>query len=290
MALAKYSGTAEAIAAARAAHLVSDGAPKVFEDPYAIELIGPRWRQIVSNPVLNFLFDRVLLRELRPVRALGLARSRHAEECFRAAFARGARQYVLVGAGFDSFALRKPELATLVRIFEVDHPATQEVKKARLARLGARPANVVYVSTDFESASLRDALLAAGLRAEAMSFFSWLGTTYYLSKEAVLRTLRSLASCAPSGSQLVFDYIDADGFRPIPSATGVRHCMKFAARLGEPWITGFDRAELATDLESCGLDLTETLSAADQLQRYFQARSDGLVPLLHSHLARVTLR
>ena len=125
----------------------------------------------VCNPVLNFLFDRILLRELRAVRALGLARSRYAEECFRAAFVSGARQYVIIGAGFDSFALRKPELATLVKIFEVDRTATQEIKRARVARSGVMPVNVVYVPADFESVSLRDALLAAGLRMGAMSFF-----------------------------------------------------------------------------------------------------------------------
>lgn len=284
------SQTAEAIAASRAFHLARDAAPKIFEDPYAIRLTSPAWRTIVGSRLLSFLIVRLALGRLQPARALGAARGRYADDRFDAAYARGVRQCVLIGAGLDSFALRRRAMADRIRVFEIDHPATQRLKRARVADLGIVQHNVTYVAVNFETDSMRDNLLAAGFEPGSVAFFSWLGVTYYLSKDAVFDTFQDIASCAGKGSEVVFDYIDADGFRDIPSAAGVRACMAFAARRGEPWTQGFERAELESGLARCGFDLEEDVSAAEQEQRYFQHRADGLLPLYHSHLACARLR
>ncbi|MGH8501754.1 MAG: class I SAM-dependent methyltransferase [Gammaproteobacteria bacterium] len=284
------SQTAEAIAASRAFHLAWDGAPKIFEDPYAIDLTSSRWRRIVRNRLLCFLIVRLALGRLQPARALAVARARYADDRFNAAYGRGVRQCVLIGAGFDSFALRRQDMAEHIRVFEIDHPATQRLKRARVAKLGIDQKNVTYVPVDFETDSMRDKLLSAGFQPDSVAFLSWLGVTYYLSKEAVFGTFRDIAACAGSGSEVVFDYIDADGFRGLPSAAGVRHCMAFAARRGEPWTQGFERVELDSGLDRCGFELAEDVSAAEQEQRYFQGRGDGLMPLYHSHLACARLR
>ena len=169
---ARPSLTAWSVARRRAAHQVIDEAPRVLDDPLALRITGGEWRARAGEPET---FSRSL-------RSLVVARSRYSEDELGRAVAAGVSQCVVLGAGLDTFAYRNPYAG--LRVFEVDHPATQEWKQELLARAGITvPDSVTYVPVDFERESLAERLRAAGLGSEA-TFFSWLGVTPYLSREA----------------------------------------------------------------------------------------------------------
>src|SRR5262249_33250070 len=188
------SATAYRVAMRRAAHQILDR-PVVLEDPIALRIIGPRGaEQIRADPGrYDSSFGRAL-------RLFLVARSRCAENALATAVAAGVRQYVVLGAGLDTFAYRNPFVAEGLRVFEVDVPATQAWKRELLARTGiAPPPSLTFVPVDFERQALPEQLRAAGFRADQPTFFSWLGVTMYLTRDAVLSTLKFLASRAPGG-------------------------------------------------------------------------------------------
>ena len=207
------SRTSDSAAALRAVHLIRHGEPNIFEDPYAMRLTSRRWQRIIGRGFLYWLFFKndFFYGWIHPVIGEVVARARYAEEQLELAIREGVSQYVLLGAGMDSFALRRPDLAESVVLFEVDHPATQQLKKKRLSQLGIpKPKNLVFVPVDFEQESLTDGLSKSSFSTGVPAFFSWLGTTMYLKKNAVLQTLEGVASCAEKGSRIVFDYGDLD--------------------------------------------------------------------------------
>jgi methyltransferase (TIGR00027 family) len=202
-----------------------------------------------------------------------LGRSRYAEDRLEAAVKDGATQYVLLGAGLDSFAVRRIDLLPSLAVFELDHQLTQASKRETLARLGLEvPSNVTFVPFDFERESIPEALSRSRFSRQERSFLSWLGTTYYLTKEAVLGTLGGFASFAARGSEIVFDYTDPTIF----SSKGARHLLGFTARRGEPMLSGLDPHALADEIRDLGLLLVENLSPEEQRARYFANRQDGL--------------
>ncbi len=201
-------------------------------------------------------------------------RSRFAEDCLAEAHARGVRQYVLLGAGLDTFAYRAglPGLT----VFEVDHPATQAWKRARLAKVGiAVPGSVVYVPVDFEREWTSGGLAHAGFDAARPAFLAWLGVTPYLGREAVIETLGFVAGLS-SGSEIVFDYSErADGgdvaHRQAHEALAAR-----VAAVGEPFRSAFEPAALMAEMRRLGFSDVEDLAAEALNSRYLQGRSDGL--------------
>ena len=202
--------TAEGSAYARAKHLLYDD-PIIFEDPFAIEFLNPRRRRILKNPLIGFLIRSRLYRHFRPLRAHSVDRSRYNEDQLEKAIARGITQYVIIGAGYDSFALRRRDLSHSLRIFEMDHPATQKAKKQRISELNVElPKNLELISVDFEKETVAEALKRSSYIRELPAFFSWLGTILYLTRDAVFKTLRSLLSMAAPESEIVFDYIIPD--------------------------------------------------------------------------------
>jgi methyltransferase (TIGR00027 family) len=204
-----------------------------------------------------------------------------------AAVERGVRQYVIVGAGLDSFGLRRPGFASEVEIFELDHPDTQQFKLARLAECGGlTPSRVQYVGADLAVEGVAEALRRAPFDPEAPSFFSWLGVTAYLTREANLRTLQSIASCGAPGSELVFDYGDQQAYDNPPNDERWVRIRDRLARVGEPWISGFHPAQLDDDLRAVGLELVENLSPAELHRRYCAASPDELTPSPNHYLAR----
>lgn len=212
--------------------------------------------------------DTPVLRRLRASIAL---RSRYAEDCVAAAAGSGVRQYVILGAGLDSFAYRNPFAA--LRVFEVDHPATQAWKRERVAAAGiVPPPSLTFVPIDFERETIAAALAAQGFDASAPTIVSWLGVTVYLTRDAVVRTLAWAATLAP-GSGIVFTYVGKDE-AAASSAHGT--LAEHAASLGEPWLTRFDPPELAHELAELGLRLVEDLDAGTATRRYFAGRTDGL--------------
>lgn len=262
------SRTALSTALQRAAHQLIER-PLVFEDPLALRILGER-----RVRRLALALDRFRTAGAQTLRAALVLRSRHAESLLRDDWHEGTRQCVVLGAGLDTLGLRDPHPG--LRILEVDHPATQAWKRGWIGEHGlAVPAGLGFVPVDFERTALADALGAAGLRRRSPVFFSWLGVSMYLSREAAMGTLAFVArSCAP-GSRIVFDYLVAeDALAPQDRAARARIADR-VARLGEPWVSAFDPAALREDLLGLGFRQVDDLDATAANLRYFPGRDDG---------------
>jgi methyltransferase (TIGR00027 family) len=272
----KASKTAEVVAAVRAVHFIHDQ-PVIFADPYAIQLTSAFWKTIVSNRLLRWLMFDKALNLMRPVRGDILARARFAEDELERAMAAGIKQYVLIGAGLDSFALRRRDLEGQLAVYELDHSATQQLKREKLAQIaGALPKNLVFLAVNFEHRSVAQALVDSSYRPEQRAFFSWLGVTPYLTREATLETLRSLASFAAAGSEIVFNYLIPRERIPIEERAVTDAMYRFVARRGEPMIGEFDPQQLADELRNLGYEVLANLSPQESQSRYFQGRRDDL--------------
>lgn len=263
----KPSRTAFRVAMRRAAHQVWDN-PRVFEDPVALRIIGPATAAEIPISKESTRGPAAYLR------AFLVGRSRFAEEHLAAAVARGVKQYVVLGAGLDTFAYRNPFAD--IRVFEVDFPATQAWKRKLLEAAGiAVPQSLTFAPVDFERDTLAHGLASAGFKAEEPAFFSWLGVTPYLAEETVYATLRWVAAiCKQNG--VAFDYA-------VPRASlGFMQRMAFdalAARVaaaGEPFVGFFDPQDLAGKLRQMGFQHIEDLNGDAINARYFSGRKDGL--------------
>lgn len=264
----RASKTALRVAMRRAAHQILDH-PKVLDDSIAIPILPDEAQLRLQSDQ-----DSWQTPSERALRAFMVARSRYAEDRLAAAIASGASQYVVLGAGLDTFAYRNP--APTLRVFEVDHPATQAWKQKRLHMGDIKvPQGVQFVPVDFESQTLERALPEAGFQPRAISFFSWLGVTQYLTLEAAKATLYFIAR-AGSGSGVVFDYsVPRASLGPIEQIA-LDSMSERVARAGEPFRLFFDPAELEHMLREIGFREIEDLSSADINQRYFDRREDGL--------------
>jgi methyltransferase (TIGR00027 family) len=260
---ARPSLTAWSVARRRSAHQVLDEPPKVLNDPLALRITGGEWRPREDEPEA---FSRAL-------RSFMVARSRYSEDELERAVAAGVAQFVVLGAGLDTFPYRNPYAG--LRVFEVDHPATQEWKRELLARAGiAVPESVVYVAVDFERESLAERLRVAGLASEA-TFFSWLGVTPYLSQEAFDSTA-GLIGRMPPGSGVVFDYAVSPALLPEAARLGLEAIARRVARAREPFRLFCEPAELEWKLRAAGFGWVEDLGPADIDARFFAGRGDGL--------------
>lgn len=283
------SRTAEIVAVSRARHLLRHGKPYVFEDPFAIHFVGDRWRRVIGTRVLDTLFSKVLVRKLMPITTQHLTRARFAEECLEEAVVHGAAQYVILGSGFDSFAFRRPDLD--LTVFEVDLAATIDLKRERLAAAGMTlPDTLRFVPIDFEKDDLRTELVAAGLDTARATFFNWMGVSYYLTENAILDNLARMAGIGGPGTEVVFDYLVADACVPRDEHALFQAMMAFVEKRGEPMISRFDPAEVATVLNPRGLwDVVRNESPAEHRRRYLGERTDvpPLAPITWSlHLRR----
>ena len=259
-------------AAMRAAHRLHDN-PVVFDDPLAIELTSEEFRaQILAGEAME-MYERLgLLRVFTGV----VGRARFVEDCLEAALAAGATQYVLLGAGLDTFAWRREDLVDRLRVIEVDHPSTQNYKRERLAELGiAEPKNLELVAIDFERETLDAALDRSGFAPSATTFLSWMGVLNYLTHESTLATIESIARCTAPGSRLVFDFpippelLGEDG-RAISKTV-----EEGTATLGEMRKATYDPVKLRSDVEARGFRCLQQLTSDDHQARYWSNRSDG---------------
>lgn len=276
-------------AIARATHARYDS-PLVFDDTFAFDMLYGHWRWIVANRFLDWLVLRKLLGIMRPVYGQVVARSRYSEDALHAAIARGVRQYVIVGAGFDTFALRHPVLADRLTVFELDHPASQQQKRKLLGRIGVEPRNVEFVEADFERESVADALQKSRFDPAEPCFLSWLGTTFYLTEAATLATLRSIAECAKPGSELVFDFCVPEASLGSHDRRELAALKRLAARRGEPFIASYLPTQWAERISALGFELVENASPDKLERRYFADRSDGFRPSRFAWLAHVKVR
>ena len=264
------STTAYRVAMRRAAHQLLDR-PVVLEDPIALRIVGPRGAAAIrENPRR---FDSAFGRALR---LFLVARSRCAEDALAHAVAAGVRQYVVLGAGLDTFAYRNPHPPERLRVFEVDMPATQAWKREMLGRTKIEPpASLTFVPVDFETQSLPEQLRAAGFRENEPAFFSWLGVTMYLTRDAVMGTLRYVAQ-RPAGSGVTFDYMTPPHKLPWLRRIGFHLVARRVAKAGEPWKTWFDAGQLALELRAMGFGQLEDLDGPGLNQRYFGGRERRL--------------
>jgi methyltransferase (TIGR00027 family) len=260
-------------AAARAAHLLVDGQPVIFEDTLAATLLGDRAEELVAyhrrhgtHPVLS------------GARVQVTCRSRYAEDALARAIGAGVTQYVILGAGLDSFAYRGGFLAGRVRVFEVDHPASQRVKRAALAAAGIGvPDGVRYVPADLARDPLAVCLAAAGFDAAAPAVIAWLGVTMYLSAEAVAETLAAVAGLAP-GTELIADYLLPPDARDEAGALYGTLVAQASAEQGEPWRSYFTPGQMADLAVRAGFGTVRAVSQRDTIPAELWQRADSLRP------------
>ncbi|MBV7508748.1 SAM-dependent methyltransferase [Bacillus sp. sid0103] len=215
-----------------------------------------------------------------------VSRARYAEDGLRSAIERGFKQYVILGAGFDTFGLRQENLPEDFMIYEVDRPATLAFKINRLQEAGiALPENVKFVPVDFKSDSLREELMNSGYDQQKYTYFSLLGVVMYLAKKDFYQLLASVADMSINGSSFTFDYLDDTAFHEKMASTKLTKMRQITARTGEPIITGFDPFELDLELQDCQMLLYENLSPANIEDMYFKGREDGLHAFDHFHFA-----
>jgi methyltransferase (TIGR00027 family) len=275
------SATAQRVAMRRAAHQLLDD-PKVFDDPLALRIIGREGesalradpRQFEASPLAPYL------------RAFVAARSRCAEDELALSVRRGVDQYVILGAGLDTFAYRNPHPQGVLHVYEVDHPATQTWKRARLEEVGMTlPADLTLAPVDFHAQTLEEGLRGTGYERDKGAFFSWLGVTEYLTTEAVMATLRFIAS-APVGSGVVFDYMLSPSLLTAAQRSAFDGLARRVASAGEPWQACFDPASLTRDLQAMGFAYVEDSGQEEINARYFRDRRDGLRVGSLSHLMK----
>jgi methyltransferase (TIGR00027 family) len=274
----KRSSTSDGSAISRALHQIVDDKPLVLVDS-----IAPLIIDISSKRYAN-AFDRRDHPFFKHARSSAVARSRYAEDCLGEAVENGVRQYLLLGAGMDSFAYRQPPWAQPLHICEVDHPATQEWKKKRLGLAGlSSPANLMFVPVNFESESLDENLRRSGFDFSAPTFVAWLGVTPYLTEQAIDKTLR-IVQALPRGTEIVFTFN-----APLESlsATDAELAAAVEARvseLGEPQISKFLPQEMRIKLFELGFSQAVHFDPDQVDERYFKGRRDGLKASRSRHL------
>lgn len=289
LARVRGSRTAELVAAARAGHFARAARPLVVEDPYAIHLAGDRWQRIIGSRLLHWLVTRVLLRKVMPTTTYVLIRARFTDDRVLAAAERGVRQLVILGAGFDTFALRYPNLG--VQVFEVDLPASGALKRQRMAASGLpEPEHLHFVGVDFERDALGERLVAAGFNPQERSFFSWMGVTYYLAPEAVPATLAQVTDLTAPGSEFALDYMNTRECVPPEELALFDQMLRFVKKHGEPMITRFDPADVGEQLGLANAwEVIEQAFPAEDPARHLGGRKDlpRIAPLFRMlHLRR----
>ena len=277
------SRTAIGVAVLRAMHELCDGSPKILSDPIIPLLLDDGVLQ-TAKANLEWLHAS----RTTALRSHVVLRSRYAEDCLREAVVCGVHQYVILGSGFDTFAYRQPAWAAPLRIFEVDHPASQRVKVERLRSSGIPlPPNLEFVSADFESASLRDILSLSSLDFRAPAFFSCLGVLVYLPKDSIEAIFQMVASF-PKLSEIVFTFSQGD--RSSDDRSGGNFSLAdAAAAVGEPWRTYYDPDVLCRELSEIGFSQVSLLSPQEAKHLYYRDRSDGLPPPRRAAIARASV-
>jgi len=292
------SRTALGVALMRAIHTRADPCP-LLDDEWGDRLVpqsvkdeildralAARQQGIVGAPPQGETLDLFL--RGNPAYATVVTRARYSEDVLLRAIGNGATQYLLVGAGFDSFALRRTPAHGDVSVFEIDLPATQQLKLARFSECGITlPAKVSYLPADFSRANLAEVLSRTGYKRSERSVFSWLGVAMYLRDETNRLALTDIANCACSGSELVFTYLDRRVFEDDNAAGAARFREQQAVvtALGEPFLSGFRPESLRDELRDLGFELIEDLSDEQVVRRYDPMGKNGLQPLPFSRIA-----
>lgn len=283
----------------RAYHASHDN-PKIFNDFLAPHLFTEEEHKLRVQKIMQGIKafhperaasfsdqDTALAWFIQNISAVNIivSRSRYTEDNLDEAVKQGVQQYVVLGAGMDTFAFRRTDIVNQLQVFEIDHPATQAYKRQRIAELGwEKPLNLHFVPVDFTKDNLETALTrCSSYNLKALTFFSWLGVTMYLPHDAVFTTLRTIADIAPTGSSIVFDFFDTDARASMSNRAQIGR--QIGKQVGEPLKSFFDPSTLAADIASLGLSLHENLSPSEIERRYFQGRTDHYHAAKNTHFA-----
>jgi methyltransferase (TIGR00027 family) len=262
------SQTALRVATARAVHQLLDE-PVLFEDPLALRILGPATEQALRDD--PFAHNEPIDRGMRAGVAV---RAKFIEEELARAVGDGVAQYVVLGAGLDTFAYRNPYPE--VDVFEVDHPSTQQWKRRMLAEAGIPlPDSLTFAPVDFEHGTLAQALAEAGFRADRPACICWMGVTMYLTEAAIMETL-GYAAALPKDSSIAFDFTIVPGLMNPVERVIVEMIKQHTAAMGEPWLSDFDPAALREKLLGLGFAEAETFEPDVLNRRYLHRRKDGL--------------
>ncbi|MBV6306109.1 class I SAM-dependent methyltransferase [Candidimonas humi] len=254
----------------RALHVQADAPPHVFEDEVGLKLVAPDddWR---DRPDMSPF--------TKPFRAAILARARYIEDLVEEQVSRGVGQYVLLGAGLDSFAQRRPEFASRLRIFELDQPESQAWKRERLVATGLGIAgNLELVPVDFEAGDdWLSRLVASGFDVQRPAVIASTGVSMYLTRDAVMATLRRIAAFVP-GSIFVMSFLCPIEMLDPEIRIGVERAAAGARASGTPWISFFKPDEIMALATEAGFQKVQHVSASALAERYFAGRADDLRP------------
>ena len=273
------SRTTQRPALLRAAHQLLDDDPKIIVDPLAVGLIPEASAEAI-------LAEAALMhsRPYQLLRSVFVARARYAEDCLAEAVEDGVAQYVILGAGLDTFAYRQPGFAKGLRIFEVDHPATQARKRECLAARGIPvPPNVHYAAVDFERDNLERRLAENGFCMRRAAFFSWLGVVQFLSAQAIEAMLRNIA-VLPRGSTITLSFAVPPDVLDGEHLALAEESIESCASRGEPWLSLYRPAEMRAIAKHAGFSEAEHFSPDAAADRYFSGRRDGLRAPRHEQL------
>lgn len=290
------SRSALVVSLMRAVHGGRDEEPLV-RDPYGLALIGREERAQLCRALAARLgvpapamegaqeeSDLASVLRVYPGYGNVMIRTRYTEDRLDEAVKSGLGQYVIVGAGMDSFCLRRPELRTALTIFEIDHPATQAQKLQRFSAAGLEvPHNVTYLAADLERSTIAETLRGSRFDPERSAFFSWLGVSPYLSEAANVRAIQSMAECTAPNGELVFNYLSANAAAAGP--TGV-----VISRSNEPILSRLEPGSVGAHLRQAGFDALEDIGATETVARYCQGRRDALRPTANFRLVHARRR
>ena len=273
----KMPGTAEGAALARALHTRDSDAP-VLVDDWAIHLLAAEDRDKVLQGEPTDTMAAMGDFDTSPIFAVNVGCLRYAEDEIDRCLAAGVGQYLVLGAGLDTFALRRHDLQGKIAVYEVDHTDVQALKIERIRAADSVPATMpVFVAVDFETTGLNNALSESGFDSTAFSVVTWLNTTHYLSVEAIDATLGDLATVLAPGSRLILNY--------APDVALTEEQIEFVTRLlsitdaaGEPLVSRFTPQGIEHLLQSRGFNVIEHVDETELTQRYFKDRNDGLYP------------
>lgn len=276
-------GTAEGAVMGRATHTLLDENP-VLNDTWAALLLSAQSRAEAGDPEHQKRAREAAGFDFRLILAVGIGSLRYAEDEVERAAAEGIDQYVVLGAGFDTFALRRHDLADQVRVFEVDFPDVQSLKRQRIEAADGTPAQFpTFVPVDFESMTLSEGLAAAGFDPSRPSIWSWMNTIPYLTNEATERTLAEIAQLMAPNSRIALNY---QGEVPLTPAQ-----IEYLSTLrgitssgGEPMKSRWKPDAFEAMLAARGLRTLDHSTEADLDERYFRDRTDGFSPVMPARL------
>ena len=292
--VANPSKTAEMAAGIRALHRRRAKQP-LFDDPHALAMCGAFWRRVVSSDCLSALVVDTLLATASGIMPLVYTRARFGEDLLEVSIKDGLDQYVIVGAGYDTFSARRPDLMEKLTLYELDQAATQQSKRERMKAAGINEhGNMHYVASDLNQEKLHEALARVDFDTTRPALFSWFGVTYYLEMESIKETLTSISSHMAPGSAIMFDYLADPKLTPCGFIRMQEDSANFVARRGEPWLSSFVPDELPGFLGGLGYETVHHLKPEEVGPHYFSEADDITYPafmgLYHGVVGRTESR